>query len=147
MKVIFLKDVGGVGQKGGIKDVADGYALNFLIPQGLAVQATKEKVAMHEKEQKNIVAAREKEAQVMKERVQALNGARIEMTIRATEKGGLFKSVGPKEIAKALQEQANADIPLDAIHPLEPVKTTGDHIIKISAAGADSEVILKVKAA
>jgi hypothetical protein len=52
MKVLFKKDVGGVGQRGTIKDVSDGYALNFLIPQGLAEQATPEKIATHQKNQK-----------------------------------------------------------------------------------------------
>ena len=48
MKIIFLKDVKGVGQRDALKDVSDGYALNFLIPQGLAVQATPDKIAAHE---------------------------------------------------------------------------------------------------
>ena len=51
MKVIFLKDVGGVGQRGSIKEVSDGYAMNFLIAQGLAVQATPEKVAAHARQE------------------------------------------------------------------------------------------------
>ena len=51
MKVIFLKDVGGVGQRGTIKDISDGYAQNFLIPNGLAEQATAEKKTANQKVQ------------------------------------------------------------------------------------------------
>ena len=58
MKVIFLKDVAKVGQHGKMKDVADGYALNFLIPRGLAIQATPDKVAAHLTEQKREGEAR-----------------------------------------------------------------------------------------
>ena len=47
MKVIFTKDVGGVGVRGTVKDVSDGYAQNFLIARGLAEQATTEKLAAH----------------------------------------------------------------------------------------------------
>ena len=76
-----------------------------------------------------------------------MRGARIEIKVRATEKGGLFKAVGPKEIGEALKEQKGVTLSPEAIRPLEPVKTTGDHIIKISAAGAESEIMLKVVAA
>ena len=147
MKVIFLKDVGGVGQRGSVKEVSDGYAMNFLIAQGLAVQATPEKVAAHAKLEAEREAQKEKETQALHGVVQGLRGARIEMKVRATDKGGLFKTVGPKEIAQALKEQKGVELSAESIKPHEPVKTTGDHIIKISAAGAESEMMLKVVAA
>ena len=144
MKVILLKDVGGTGKAGEVKDVADGFGLNMLMPHGLAKQATKDALASHEKLQAELSATREKETAALKERVQSLRGARIEMKLRATEKGGLFKSVGAKEIAGALKTQRDIELPVEAIHPLEPIKTIGDHIVKLAAAGAESEMILKV---
>jgi len=154
MKVIFLKDVGGVGQKGSVKEVKDGYAINFLIAQGLAIQATPEKLAAYAKKHAEEMAQKEKETQALTKAVEGLRGARIEIKVRATEKGGLFKAVGPKEIGEALKEQKGVTLSPEAIRPLEPVKTTGDHIIKISlpgrqagAAGAESEMMLKVVAA
>ncbi|MBI2612726.1 50S ribosomal protein L9 [Candidatus Kaiserbacteria bacterium] len=147
MKVILLQDVGGVGKRHEVKDVADGHALNFLIPRGLAEQATKEKLAAHEKRIADLSAKMEREEATLKETVQHLRGTRIEIAVRATEKGGLFKTIGPKEIAAALKEQKEVTLPMEAIKPLEPVKTTGDHIIKISAAGAESEMMLKIVAA
>src|SRR3989338_8530303 len=118
MKVIFLKDVGGAGRMGEIKEVSDGYVMNFLIPRGLAIQATKEKIAEHEKLAAESAAQKEKEAEALKAIVQGLRGARIEMKLRATEKGGLFKAVGPKEAAQALKAQKEATLPMEAIHPL-----------------------------
>lgn len=147
MRVILLQDVGGVGKRHEVKEVADGHALNFLIPRGLAEQATREKLAAHEKRVAESVAQKEKEQQELNGIIQGLRGERIELKVRATEKGGLFKTIGPKEIAQALNEQKHAVIPEQAIHPLEPVKTTGDHIIKISAQGTESEVMLKIVAA
>ena len=144
MKVILLKDIGGVGRAGEVKDIADGYVMNFLIPRGLAEQATPEKVATHAKKQAELTAQKEKDEEKLKTVVQSLMGARIEMKLRATEKGGLFKAVGPKEITQALKEQKDVMLPMEAIHPLEPIKTIGDHVIKISAAGAESELMLKV---
>src|SRR3989338_4758137 len=144
MKVIFLKDVGGAGRAGEVKDIADGYALNFLIPRGLAKQATKEALAEHTKVQAALAAEKERREANLKEAIQRLRGARIELGVRATEKGGLFKAIGQKEIADALQKQKSVSIPEEGISPLEPVKTTGDHIIKISALGAETEILLKI---
>ena|SRR3989344_479812 len=144
MKVIFLKDVGGVGSVGEVKDVADGYAQNFLISRGLAEQATPEKLVSHEKHQTELAAQRQNEETKLKEVIEGLRGARIELTVRATEKGGLFKTIGSAEIAQALKMQKDVALPAEAVKPVEPVKTTGDHIIKISAAGAESEIMLKI---
>ena len=93
MKVILLKDIGGVGKKGEVKEVADGYAFNSLIPQKLVEQATKEKIAQHEADQKKHADARAAEDAALSTLVEGLNGERVEMKLRATEKGGLFKSV------------------------------------------------------
>jgi large subunit ribosomal protein L9 len=147
MKVIFLKDVGGAGRVGEVKDISDGYAMNLLIPRGLAAQATPKNLATHEKKQAELSAQKEQEEAKLKELVQSLRGARIELKVRATEKGGLFKTIGPKEIVHALAEQKGTTLPEAGIRPLEPVKAIGDHIIKISAAGAESEILLKIVAA
>ena len=144
MKVILLKDVGGVGKKGEIKDLADGFALNRLIPGRLAEQATAERLKHFEADQKKHAEEAAREHDVLVGKVKGLHGARIEMKLRATEKGGLFKTIGPKEIGDALKTQKDVSLSKESIKPLEPVKTIGDHIIKISAAGAESEVLLKI---
>lgn len=151
MHVILLQDVGGVGKRYEIKNVSDGHAFNFLIPRGLAEQATPEKLASHEKRMKESIALREKEEDAMRSKVEGLRGASIQLSARATERGGLFKTIGAKEIAAALREQKNIALPTDSIKPLEPIKAIGDHIIKISlpsrqaaASGAEVEILLKI---
>src|SRR6478609_786800 len=100
MKVLLLRDVGGVGRHGEIKEVADGYALNFLIPHRVAEQATEEKIKEHEHRQHDVAAQHEKEEAALKEAVASLNGATITFTLRATPKGGLFKSLVSSDIVK-----------------------------------------------
>ncbi len=154
MKVIFLKDVGGVGRAGEMKDISDGYVMNFLIPKKLVEQATAERIAIHAKQQEKEASRKATEEARLKDVVLGLRGARIELKVRATEKGGLFKSIGPKEVVQALKEQKGVALAETNVHPLEPIKAIGDHIIKISlpgrqagAAGAESEVLLKIVAA
>ncbi|MBI4093697.1 50S ribosomal protein L9 [Candidatus Kaiserbacteria bacterium] len=147
MRVILLHDVGGVGKRNEVKNVADGYALNFLIPRGLAEQATPEKLATHEKRVAEDAVRREREEDALKAIVKDLHGARISLAVRATEKGGLFKTIGQREIALELKQQKEVTLSEQAIHPLAPIKTIGDHIIKIRAHGAESEMLLKVIAA
>src|SRR3972149_4251460 len=130
MKVIFLKDVAKVGQHGTMKDVADGYALNFLIPRGLAIQATPDKVAAHLAAQKREGGAKEQQNKMITEAVHSLKGARIEISAKATEKGGLFKSITAADIVKAVQEQKRVSIPLETITLAKPIKEAGGHMIK-----------------
>src|SRR4051812_34032263 len=101
MKVILLKDVRGVGQHGEIKNVADGYAINKLFPTKLAEPATDEKIKQIEAQKVQADAARAKEEAELDTKVQALRGKKVTLAARATEKGGLFKNVHEKDIAKA----------------------------------------------
>ncbi len=147
MKIIFLKDVGGVGRRGEVKEVSDGYALNALIPRGVAEQATPEKLKKHAEERGREATAQKAAADAIAARIKSINGAHVTLEVRATEKGGLFKSIGAKEIAHAILDQKNADIPLDAIVLEHPIKTTGDHIIKIALESARAEITLSIVAA
>jgi len=82
MKVLFLKDVGGVGQRGTIKDVSDGYALNALIPKGLAVQATPDKIAAHKKQEELNKRASGERTQKIAESLSQMNGRRFVMKVK-----------------------------------------------------------------
>lgn len=135
MKVIFLRDVGGAGSTGEVKEVADGYALNFLIPRGLALQATKEALAAHEKRVAEHAAAKKEVEERLVAAIQSLSGARVEIKVRATERGGLFKSIVPADIKKAL---GRSDIPEEAIKLSKPIKETGEHEVVLYAVGSET---------
>ena len=133
MRVIFLKDVRGVGQHGDIKNVADGYAGNFLFPQKLAEPATAEKIATLEQEKKSKEAALQKEAEEVEGKVRGLANKTIALSARATPKGGLFKSITGADIARAIKEQHEVVIPESAVHIAEPIKTVGEHIVALQS--------------
>ena len=110
MKVIFLKDVKGKGKKGEVKNVADGYAQNFLIKQGLAVEASNAAMsslnAQKKKEEKQAQEELE-QARKLKEKLESLT---VELTAKSGEGGRLFGSVTSKQIAEALQKKHSLKI-------------------------------------
>ncbi|RTR26037.1 50S ribosomal protein L9 [Robertmurraya yapensis] len=104
MKVIFLKDVKGKGKKGEVKNVADGYAQNFLIKQGLAVEANSANVSSlnaQKKKEEKLSAEELAEAKKLKEVLEQLT---VELSAKSGEGGRLFGSITSKQIAEALQK-------------------------------------------
>ncbi|EAZ85350.1 50S ribosomal protein L9 [Lysinibacillus sp. FSL R7-0073] len=104
MKVVFLKDVKGKGKKGEIKNVADGYAQNFLIKNGYAAEANAQALSQLDGQKKleaKNAAAELAEAQALKEKVETLT---VELKAKSGEGGRLFGSVSTKQIADALQK-------------------------------------------
>lgn len=101
MKVVFLKAVKNVGVPGETKEVAAGYASNFLIPKGFAVAATREVIARVEAEKRKKAASVSHQREVDRELAARFSGWSV--TIAAKSSGGkLFGSIGPREIAAAL---------------------------------------------
>ncbi|WP_338752393.1 50S ribosomal protein L9 [Bacillus sp. FJAT-52991] len=107
MRVIFLQDVKGKGKKGEVKNVADGYAHNFLIKNGLAVEATtgnQKALDAQKRKQAELVKQELEDAKKLKEVVEALT---VEVSTKAGEGGRLFGSVTTKQIADALKKAHN----------------------------------------
>ncbi len=140
MKIILLKDVRNVGRKDEVKNVADGYAANFLFPQNLAVAASEEKLAALEKNKAAREAAVAAEETALDEKIRSLAGAKIEIAVRATPKGGLFKSVTESDVLRALREQKNVELPEEALRLSGPIKTIGEHTIGILGKNAKGEI-------
>jgi len=148
MKVIFLKDVGGVGRRGEVKDVADGYALNSLIPRGLAQQATKETVATaHKRQEAEQVRAHDRQEQT-KAALRELNHKRVVIRERANEQGHLFKKIKKEDIADQLSRDSSADIEPDMITMAEKyIKETGEHVVRVTAEGTEAVITVVIEAA
>lgn len=125
MKVIFLKDVKGKGKKGDLKNVADGYAHNFLIKNGLAKEATPANLS----ELKGKVKAEEKKNEEILEDARKLKGFlekeenSIEIQAKAAEDGRLFGSITTKQIASAAQKQLNVKLDKRKIDLNVPIRT------------------------
>ncbi|UTL72717.1 50S ribosomal protein L9 [Bacillus halotolerans] len=110
MKVIFLQDVKGKGKKGEVKNVADGYAHNFLIKKGLAVEANASNISVlngqKQKEKKEAIAEPE-QAKSLKETLEKLT---VEPSAKSGEGGRLFGSVTSKQITEQLQKDHNIKV-------------------------------------
>ncbi|AMX84965.1 50S ribosomal protein L9 [Geobacillus subterraneus] len=125
MKVIFLKDVKGKGKKGEIKNVADGYANNFLFKQGLAIEATPANVkALEAQKQKEQRQAAEElaNAKKLKEQLEKLT---VEIAAKAGEGGRLFGSITSKQIAEALQAQHGLKLDKRKIELADAIRALG----------------------
>ncbi|HCM43952.1 MAG: LSU ribosomal protein L9P [Candidatus Kaiserbacteria bacterium GW2011_GWC2_49_12] len=146
MKIILLKDVRGVGQRGEIKDVADGYVQNMLIPRGLVEQATPEKLAAHEAAMARETHARALEREKIETTIKSLEGKRVEIGARATEKGGLFKAIGAKDIVLALGKEGSV-VPEEYVQLKKPLKEIGEHTVELTFGDARARVTVVVKTA
>ena len=131
MKVVFLKDVGGVGVRGSIKDVADGYALNFLIPRKLAEHATADTVAKVSGKMQKIAEKDQERAALSKAQMKRLDGARITVHAKANEKGHLYKQLSAEDICSALKSELHEDVPVQSIRFDEHIKQIGESAVTI----------------
>lgn len=127
MKVILLQDVKGSGKKGDLINAADGYARNYLIPKGLAMEATAG--AINNKKVQD--AAKAHHAQVELEEAQKaqkeLEGKTVAVTAKAGKEGRLFGAVTAKEVAAALNEQYKLSIDKRKVSLSSEIKAFGTY--------------------
>jgi len=138
MKVIFLQNVKKQGLKGEIKEVGDGYARNFLIPNKFAKEASQEAIKdlkIKNETEKNKI---QKENDKLKELIQKINsgGEVIEISARANEKNHLFKSIKKTDIITKIKKLFNMDISQDIIL-MNDIKELGGHQVKITKDGQE----------
>lgn len=131
MKVVLNADVGTLGHKGDIVEVAPGYARNYLLPRKLALQASKGVVRQAE-DMRRARIERERKDRVAAETLAAsIGGLQLRLTARAGEDGQLFGSVTNTDIAEALVatlgETAAAEIDRRRINLPNPIRSVGTH--------------------
>ena len=131
MKLILLEDVKSVGKKGDIVNKNDGYALNYLIPKKLAVEATKANMNDLELKKKAEEKRKKEELEEAKKIAEQLNDKVVKVSVKAGENGKVFGSVTNKEIADALAKQTGMDIDKKKISFDAPIKMVGRRIVKI----------------
>jgi large subunit ribosomal protein L9 len=145
MKVIFIHAVGGVGKINEIKDVADGYALNFLIPNGHAVHATAEKIkAVQEKVALAKRTAEDRDKKAI-QGIERLRGASVKILARANEVGGLYRELTQEMIASAIKNTYGVQVPHEAVTMMEPIKKIGQHTVQIVYGGHKTDVRVRVE--
>ena len=143
MKVVMLQDVKGIGQKGTVQEVSDGFAFNALIPQGKAEQATKEKEA--EAKKRLAAAAESAEATHAAHEKQAaeLEGKRVSVAAKANDKGHLYKQLEAAAIAAAIRAQLGTEVAADAVRA--KIREIGEHQIEIRLGSHKAHITVEVK--
>ena len=130
MKVILTQDVKGSGKKGELINAADGYARNFLLPKGLAIEANNQAIG----ELKAKEASKQHKIQVEKEAAietaKKLEGKTVSLTAKAGAGGKLFGSVTTKEIADAIKKQYGAEVDKKKISVNE-IKAFGSYTAEV----------------
>jgi len=146
MKVIFFKSVPSVAKKFDVKDVADGYALNFLFPKELAEMATPEALAKLEKFKKAHESELKIQADLLEKNLGSLKDVVITLSKKANEKGHLFDSIHKDDLISALKEQAHVDMTAEFIDLPRPIKEAGEHEVSVKVNGQEASFKVVVEA-
>lgn len=136
MRVVFIKNVKGRGVVGQVKDVSDGYAQNFLLPQGLAKIATKKAVEQAQSGTRRV----KKKEENYKKWAKRLGRVALVFCVAADEHGTLFAAITVQKIMQELQKQGY-DVPAKYISLSKPIKSVGDWLVQITFPGLNSVVI------
>lgn len=129
MKVILKQDIKGVGRKYEVKDIADGYANNFLIPRKLAEYANADAVKKAEIMKSASLSEMEIRESLSKKQIEMLKDIKITIQKKANEKGHLFEQIHQSEISEALKNQAKIEIEPGLIVISKPIKEIGEHAV------------------
>jgi large subunit ribosomal protein L9 len=130
MKVLLRKNVRKLGEIGDVVDVKPGYARNYLVPQGLAIQPTDANLQQVEREKEAYLAELAKHREQLAVRAKAMDGKEITISARANEEGHLYGSIGPAQIAAALEESGVA-VGADEIILDGPIRQLDKYDVKV----------------
>ena len=145
MRVVFLEDVAGVALGGDIKEVKNGFARNYLIPQQLATPATKEAMLRIRSLANDAEVNRLKTLADMRELSRELDGTQVNIEMRAGASGRLYGSVTNAIVADEIAKMTDREIDRRTIQIPEPIRQTGTYNIRVSLhAEVDAGISLLV---
>lgn len=145
MKIILLKDVKKIGKKYEVKEVADGHALNMLIPNGLALPATAGNVNMIETKKKGDMLENAKSEAEIQKALNEVKGLNIEIKGKVNEKGHLFAGIHKEEILTAIHKQKGINIHAEHLLLEKPIKEVGEHAITVKVGDREATFKLNIK--
>lgn len=131
MKVILLADVKGKGKKGQVINVSDGYARNFLLPRGLASEATKAAINDALGQKASAAHRKQKEEDEARELAKKLEGAAVTLGAKAGENGKLFGSITAQNIADAVKFQKHLVVDRRKIVLPDGIKSVGEFDVEV----------------
>jgi len=130
MKIILQKDVRNVGKKGEIKEVNDGYARNYLLPNGLGLSATGQNLSAQKKLSNAQQSKQEKLKKLAWETAEKLPKLHLQIPVKTDEHGSLYKSINAKNLAGELSKKGY-EIEAKQIIIDQPFKKAGSYLIKV----------------
>jgi len=130
MKVVLLEDVEKVGKKYDVKQVADGFARNFLIPKNLAKVATKELSEWAEMQKQLLEKKAEENLKKIQTAASSIDGQEVIFQVKVGPEGQLFESINAQKISEKLKE-LGLEVKKNQIDLAEPIKETGEYPVKI----------------
>ncbi len=146
MKIILSKDVDKIGKEGELVEVKDGYARNYLIPKGMAVEATKGKLKALKVEKEKEDKKNEKLKEDAERHVDKLNGQNVVVGVKVGEGGKLYGSVTNKDIAEAIEDSTGVQVDRRKIEIEEPIKGTGEYRVSVRLyTDINAEIFLSVE--
>lgn len=145
MKVIFLKDVVGVGRKYDVKEVSDGFARNKIFPSGAAEIATPKALATLTMRKEAAAGKKLLTEALLRKNFESLSGKTIIIKRRANKQGHLFAKIHAKDIMDATSAQCSVLIPEESIRLDSPIGEVGKYAIKVTVADATSTIDLSVE--
>ena len=148
MEVILLQDQRNLGRRGEVVKVKPGYARNFLLPQGIGLEATKGNVAYFEQQREKIDAAHTKALEEAQQIAAKISEVRLEISKRVGEHQTLYGSVTANDIVEALGEKGITveKKQLDLGSPT--LKTVGEHTVQVDVhADVDAEFVVSIVSA
>lgn len=141
MKVILTENITSLGQIGEIVNVAPGYARNYLLPKGLALQATGKNLTELQHKQEMLGRKREKVRQEMLSVVEKLNQTRIVFRRKVVEDDKLYGSVSSVDVHGALHEKG-FELPRKSVQLDQPIKNLGEFSVSVRV---DAQLTAQVK--
>ena len=136
VKIILQTDVAGLGEEGEVKEVAGGYARNYLLPRKLAVPATKGNLKIREQQHEQIAHKQEHRRAEARELADQLAGQALQFGVRVGAQGRLYGSVTAQDIAERLKSEAGIEIDRRSIDLKEPLRALGDYDVPVRVAHA-----------
>ncbi|MBI3522226.1 MAG: 50S ribosomal protein L9 [Chloroflexi bacterium] len=130
MRVVLKQEVRGLGRPGDIKDVADGYAQNFLLPRGLATPASSGALREVAQQKAKVRAKQDRAHGDAEELAKRLEATTLLFTLKSGKDGKTFGSVTNRDIAEALKRDTGIDLDRTKIHLEEPLRSLGVHKVE-----------------